>query len=631
MKNAWKKAWAIVLCVLLMVTVVAGCDPQDDGGKTTTSSSSTTTASTGDATDPSATDPSVTDPSATDPSATDPSATDPSVTDPSASDSTTSTQAPTTKPTKKPTSVTLKPPKGTTVTTTVTTAPADTDRATVKVGNVTIHSDKIPYVSGGSYSFSLMLPNSNENVSMDKQAAKKILEERSGMKVDYMYYKHSDIFVLKSTMLNSGNIPDLFFSVPVGFKCYEASKYGKEGFFADLTDKLETWMPNLYGKMHSGQYNYAKTITYAPGKVYSLPTLFRPSSELSGQLEEFQPMINTAWLDELGLEIPKTTDEFYEVCKAFTEEDPDGNGKNDTFGYGAPIFSPQIWNPWGLGMSWYVHGAITEKGEVQYGPITDQFREGCRFWNRMWEEGLMCKNMFGASDAAKKSLVAKTGIVSCSYISTYLTDSELKNWKAISWPKGENTGDFKAGITISAYSDSYENMFFVSKKTKSVEAILRWLDYFYTAEGAMLWHNGPKGVAYDIVGGKYKMKKNASELVKDQKVISSVYPMEAINVMDRSTSEMTVREQFSARINKESMDVNKRNTYHFYWLDQLASEADMAALEKIKTPGDWNWGVQAIRGDADIETEWNSYKNQYSGDYAAWKKVYQGIFDRYFK
>jgi hypothetical protein len=36
------------------------------------------------------------------------------------------------------------------------------------------------------------------------------------------------------------------------------------------------------------------------------------------------------WLDKLGLEIPKTTDDLYEVAKAFTELDPDGNGVDDT-------------------------------------------------------------------------------------------------------------------------------------------------------------------------------------------------------------------------------------------------------------------------------------------------------------
>ena len=42
--------------------------------------------------------------------------------------------------------------------------------------------------------------------------------------------------------------------------------------------------------------------------------------------------IRKDWLDKLGLEQPKTIDDFYNVLKAFKEQDPDGNGANDTYG-----------------------------------------------------------------------------------------------------------------------------------------------------------------------------------------------------------------------------------------------------------------------------------------------------------
>lgn len=46
-------------------------------------------------------------------------------------------------------------------------------------------------------------------------------------------------------------------------------------------------------------------------------------------------LIRKDWLDKLGLKVPKTTDEFFNVMEAFTKKDPDGNGKADTYGYGA--------------------------------------------------------------------------------------------------------------------------------------------------------------------------------------------------------------------------------------------------------------------------------------------------------
>lgn len=38
------------------------------------------------------------------------------------------------------------------------------------------------------------------------------------------------------------------------------------------------------------------------------------------------------WADNLGLEAPTTTEDFFEMVRAFTEDDPDGNGKDDTIG-----------------------------------------------------------------------------------------------------------------------------------------------------------------------------------------------------------------------------------------------------------------------------------------------------------
>lgn len=46
-------------------------------------------------------------------------------------------------------------------------------------------------------------------------------------------------------------------------------------------------------------------------------------------------LIRKDWLDKLGLAVPKTLDDLYNVMVAFTKNDPDGNGKNDTYGYGA--------------------------------------------------------------------------------------------------------------------------------------------------------------------------------------------------------------------------------------------------------------------------------------------------------
>jgi putative aldouronate transport system substrate-binding protein len=73
-------------------------------------------------------------------------------------------------------------------------------------------------------------------------------------------------------------------------------------------------------------------------------------------------VVRKDWLDKLGLEAPKTVDEFLEVAKAFTEQDPDGNGKNDTYGYGTFIDGGTLLYS-GLGMrNDWIYGAYGVAG-----------------------------------------------------------------------------------------------------------------------------------------------------------------------------------------------------------------------------------------------------------------------------
>lgn len=56
----------------------------------------------------------------------------------------------------------------------------------------------------------------------------------------------------------------------------------------------------------------------------------------SGSIERNEGvLIRKDWLDNLGLSIPVTTDDFLNVMRAFTFEDPDKNGIDDTYGFGA--------------------------------------------------------------------------------------------------------------------------------------------------------------------------------------------------------------------------------------------------------------------------------------------------------
>ncbi|MNC33072.1 Lipoprotein LipO precursor [compost metagenome] len=77
-----------------------------------------------------------------------------------------------------------------------------------------------------------------------------------------------------------------------------------------------------------------KTNTSIDGKIYGIAR--------TRNVARVGLLIRQDWLDSLGLKMPQTMDEIYTVAKAFTEKDPDKNGKNDTYGIG--LGSDRFWN-----------------------------------------------------------------------------------------------------------------------------------------------------------------------------------------------------------------------------------------------------------------------------------------------
>ncbi len=84
----------------------------------------------------------------------------------------------------------------------------------------------------------------------------------------------------------------------------------------------------------------------------------------------FVRSIRKDWLDKFGLDIPETIDELYEAVKLFTENDPDGNGKDDTVG----MTSAGVWN-----MQDIFHAFGVPTNHVGAHLITPDPHDGMRF------------------------------------------------------------------------------------------------------------------------------------------------------------------------------------------------------------------------------------------------------------
>jgi putative aldouronate transport system substrate-binding protein len=124
------------------------------------------------------------------------------------------------------------------------------------------------------------------------------------------------------------------------------------------------------------------------GKLYGLPRDRNP-----GRLGV---QYRADWLDNLGLEVPTTIDAFYDLCVAFTQDDPDGNGQNDTYAVSEQSSMGAV----GTILGWFgcpKNYAVDDNGNITSMYDTQQYIDGVTFWRTLYTEGLMNQDFISLS------------------------------------------------------------------------------------------------------------------------------------------------------------------------------------------------------------------------------------------
>ena len=157
----------------------------------------------------------------------------------------------------------------------------------------------------------------------NKRLIFKRLEEETNVHIDWTCYPDDQYCDKKILALSKKNtLPDVVFNAAMSN--YDLLRYSKQGVIVAVEDLIDQYMPNL-SKILDENPEYRKMITAPDGHIYSFPWI----EELGSGKEAIQavadiPFINKKWLDELGLEVPTTTDELVEVLKAFRDGNPEG-------------------------------------------------------------------------------------------------------------------------------------------------------------------------------------------------------------------------------------------------------------------------------------------------------------------
>lgn len=233
--------------------------------------------------------------------------------------------------------------------------------------------------------------NPNERIIFQR------LEEETNVHIDWTCFVEDQFPDKKNlAMAQVKSLPDGLFNA--GMSDYDLLRYAKQGVIVPLEDLIDNYMPNLK-KVFDENPEYRAMCTTPDGHIYGLPWI----EQLGADKEAIQtigdmPFINKKWLDELGLEVPKTTEELVEVLKAFKEKDPAGdgqtipmsfiiNGGNEDLGFLIGAFGEGYGDVPG-------HIAVTNEKKVVYTTVQKGYKEALVWLHELQKMGVMDPEAF---------------------------------------------------------------------------------------------------------------------------------------------------------------------------------------------------------------------------------------------
>ena len=329
----------------------------------------------------------------------------------------------------------------------------------------------------------------NPEVVIDDNPVVQYIEEHLGIRLIIEAPPLASYGDRVKQLMATGDMPDLVhFGADV-----DAKMWAEEGLLLELTDLIDQY-PNMSAN-HSVEQR-GDCDFFGDGHIWGLPR--------ANSYDRWGFLINKKWLDKVGKEIPKTIEEFIDVCRAFTFEDPDGNGVADTFGVSFGVSGD--FSPWHLqndfvsmaySISGWHHGMPDADGSAKLRALKSGYGDYMKLVRLLYEEGVLDPEYFTpGSDGEEKFFQGRTGMFGTSgknftnKLEKYGVDPDDFVYCS---PLVLNAGDRpQYAMPPSAWMAYY-----VNADSANVDAVLRLLDWADSAEGFTIMQMGFQGDHYN--------------------------------------------------------------------------------------------------------------------------------------
>lgn len=478
----------------------------------------------------------------------------------------------------------------------------------------------------------------------------KFLEEKTNIHIEWDVAPEKSATEKLNLVLGSGDLPDVIMGF--GVSPTQQLIYGSQGDFLDLTPYIEKYGVETK-KMFDKVPGVKEAITAPGGKIYALPMVNECyHCSMSQKLWIYKP-----WLDKLGLAVPKTTDELYEVLKAFKTKDPNGNGKADEIPLAGAAVGPNvnidsfIMNAFildssanGVGQNNW-NRLFVNNGKVDVPYNKPEWKEGLAYLHKLYAEGLIAPQSFTqdrdqARQMGENPDINILGAAIAQHNGVFTTFSgpsgrwlEVTAVPPLKGPKG---------VQITPLNNSVsQGRFIITKASKNPEAAFRLADLLYSEEMTMRetigrpdveWKYADKG-EIGINGKPAIWKKTGAVLPTVQNVAwSQTAPTLRTNDLrlGQVADPKNPQETILYNETKQNYEPYKQNMNtvlpQLFFTNEQAME--LADLEKTITDHVQEMIARFVIGDASLDKDWDGYlKNLQNMNLKRYLEIYQAAYD----
>ena len=327
-------------------------------------------------------------------------------------------------------------------------------------------------------------------VSLGDTPFGKQLMKDTGIKIDFIHPPAGQEGEQWGLMMTSSNLPDLFLASWLNY-----SKALDDGVLIPLNDLIESDAPN-FKKYLADNPEIDKLIRREDGFYDCIPFIRGDESLLS----YYGPMLRGDWLEDLGLDVPETIDEWYNVLTRFKNEK---NAEAPLSYVAGPMFGfNEFIGAFGISVGFFV-----EDGKIVYGSADPRYKDFLTEFAKWYAEGLIDANIANVDDKTLDTniLTNKTG-ATCSWgtWNKWATAGQEKDprFKLVPAP---HVTLVKGTVPEFGQKDGWvpgDNCVGITRSCKNPKLAMRFLDYAFSEEGYNLYNFGIKGESYNIVDGE---------------------------------------------------------------------------------------------------------------------------------